>query len=206
VLTTVIGLLLAPIAVVTGVPWMNVNWFDFFARWALLSVPLVFATVILRRQRVLRPNNAKVLSWESWLFSFARWPYVLFGACFAIKELLVPKPRTIKVTPKGEHGLEPLPLRLLTPYIVVALLTMAAVWARSSNPAIRYYVVLCLMTGGAYVLLSGVVSILHAVEARRTVQVAWSHILVTVRGGLLASLLLGAAWLSTVLIVIPKLF
>jgi cellulose synthase/poly-beta-1,6-N-acetylglucosamine synthase-like glycosyltransferase len=206
VLTTVIGLLLAPIAVITGVPWMNVNWFDFFARWALLSVPLVFATIILRRQRVLRPNNAKVLSWESWLFSFARWPYVLFGAMFAVKELIIPKPRTIRVTPKGELGLEPLPLRLLFPYIVVAILTLGAVWARSSNPAIRYYVVLCLMTGGAYVLVAGVVSVLHAIEARRTVQVGWSAILVTVRSGLVAALLLGAAWLTTVLIVIPKLF
>ncbi|HEX3981671.1 MAG TPA: glycosyltransferase family 2 protein [Acidimicrobiales bacterium] len=206
VITTVTGLFLAPIAVVTGVPWMHVNWLAFFGRWVLVSVPLVLATLVLRSKGVLRPQRAKILSWESWLFSFARWPYVFFGFCIAVKELIVPKPRTIKVTPKGDLGLEPLPFRFLTPYFVIAAMTLTAVWARSENPAIRYYVALCLLTGGAYLLVAGAVSILHARQTRIEAHAPWSAAIGTVRTGLIVDTVLVAAWVTTVVIVIPKLF
>ncbi|MGD0314117.1 MAG: glycosyltransferase family 2 protein [Acidimicrobiales bacterium] len=206
VITTVTGLFLAPIAVVTGVPWMHVNWLAFFGRWVLVSVPLVLATVVLRSKGVLRPQRSKVLSWESWLFSFARWPYVFFGFCVAVKELIVPKPRTIKVTPKGDMSVEALPFRFLTPYFVIAAMTLAAVWSRSENPAIRYYVVLCLLTGGAYLLVAGAVSILHARQTRREARVSWSTAIGTVRTGLIVDAVMAAAWAASVVTIIPKLF
>ncbi len=206
VITTITGIFLAPIAVVTGVPWMHVNWLAFFGRWVLVSVPLVLITVVLRSKGVLRPQRSKVLSWESWLFSFARWPYVFFGFCVAVKELIVPKPRTIKVTPKGDRSVEALPFRFLTPYFVIAAMTLAAVWSRSENPAIRYYVVLCLLTGGAYLLVAGTVSILHARQTRRDAHVPWSVAIATVRTGLIIDAFMAAAWAATVVTVIPKLF
>jgi hypothetical protein len=206
VVTTVTGLFLAPIAVVTGVPWMHVNWLAFFGRWVLLSIPLVLATAVLRSKGALRPQKAKILSWEAWLFSFARWPYVFFGFCVAVKELIVPKPRIIKVTPKGKLGLEQLPFRFLTPYFVIAAMTLGAVWARSENPAIRYYVALCLLTGGAYLLVAGAVSILHAVQTRREAQAPWSAAFSTVGPGLMVVFVMTLAWAATVIDVIPKLF
>ena len=74
VLTTVAGVLLCPIAVVTGEPWMNVNYFEFLGRLVLMSVPFVVATLFLRAE-ASSPGVTKVLSWEHMLFSFARWPF-----------------------------------------------------------------------------------------------------------------------------------
>jgi cellulose synthase/poly-beta-1,6-N-acetylglucosamine synthase-like glycosyltransferase len=204
--TTVIGMFLAPIAVVTGVPWMHVNWLAFFIRWILLSVPLGLASLLLRRQGVLRPENAKILSWETWLYSFARWPYIALGLCSAVMEFIVPKGKTIKVTPKGGLGIEPLPMRFLAPYFAVGVLTLGAVWARSGSPAIRYYVVLCLLGGGTYLMVAGAVSVLHAIEARRIAAATWSDVIDAVGTGLLVVFVLAAAWVATVVTVIPTLF
>src|SRR5664280_551707 len=205
-ITTMAGLLLAPIAVVTGKPWMNVNYFEFIGRWILLSIPLLLATTLLRRRKALRPVDAKILSWEGWLFSFARWPSVAKGVCSGLKDCLVPRPRTIKVTPKGDRELEGLSVRLLAPYFVVCAIALGAVWARSAKPSIRYYVILCLLSAGVYLLVAGAVALLHAIEIRRSTEAGWSDALGTIRGGLLVVFAMDVAWVFTVVTVVPKLF
>jgi cellulose synthase (UDP-forming) len=204
-LTTIVGLAMAPIAVVSGEPWMNVNWFAFIGRWMLLSVPLLLATTLLRQKRVLRPVDAKILSWEVWLYSLARWPFVTWGFCSGLKERLFPKPRTIKVTPKGDRAVETLPVRFFTPFLAVCAVTIAAVWFRSRAPSVRYYVILCLLSAGTYLLVTTVITLLHAVETRRSTGVTWSDALVAVRGCLVAVAVVGAAWLVTVVVVVPGL-
>jgi cellulose synthase (UDP-forming) len=203
VITTLAGVLLSPIAVLTGEPWMNVNYFEFLGRLFLLALPFVIATLILRRRGFLRPVNAKVLCWEVWLFSFARWPYAAIGFLSGVKERITSKSRTIKVTPKGIRGLEVLSIRFILPYLVVSTVALGAVWARSGNPAVRYYVVLCLVMGSIYVLVALIIAFLHAVEAKRGTQSSWFAALGTIRGALLVASVLAAAWVCTIIIVAP---
>jgi cellulose synthase (UDP-forming) len=204
VVTTIAGISMGPIAVVTGEPWMNVNYFEFLARWLVLSVPLLTATAFLRHRRVLRPVDAKILTWEVWLFSLARWPYVALGFVSGLKERITSRPRTIKVTPKGERGLEVLSVRFLIPYLVVSSLTIGVVWFRSGNPAIRYYVVLCLLAAAIYLAVALSIAVLHAVETRRTTGATWFEAVGTIRTVLLALLGLSGVWAFTAVTVIPK--
>jgi cellulose synthase (UDP-forming) len=205
-LTTVAGLLLAPIAVVTGVPWMDVNYLAFLTLWFLISVPLVTATLLQRRRGVLRPVNAKVISWEAWLFAFASWPFVVWGVCSGLKEWVVTTPRSIKVTPKGNRGLELLRVRALLPFVGVCAIALGAVWERASEPATHFYVVLCFLTVLTYVLVMSMIVVLHASESRRATKAPWPDVLSTIRGSFATVFICFAAWSATVAVVLPHLF
>ena len=111
VVTTAAGLALAPTAAVTGRPWINVNYLAFLLHWWSISVWLVLLTVVLRRRGLLRPRSAPILSWENWLYTLSRWPYIARGIGAAIIQTVRPRPVTFKVTPKAAGGLERLPGR-----------------------------------------------------------------------------------------------
>ena len=78
-MTTTAGLALPPIAAVTGLPWINVNYASFLGHYWALSVWMILLIALVRRHGLLRPAKAPILSWESWLFALARWPFVAWG-------------------------------------------------------------------------------------------------------------------------------
>ena len=53
--TTAAGITLAPIAAVTGLPWINVNYLVFLAHWWSISIWLILIAALLRHRRLLRP-------------------------------------------------------------------------------------------------------------------------------------------------------
>ncbi|MDL5199876.1 glycosyltransferase [Streptomyces sp. ALI-76-A] len=166
-LTTTAGLLLPPIAAVTGHPWIDINYVAFLLHFWAMSFFLILLTVLLRRRGLLRPVDAPLLSWESWLFGLTRWPYVAWGAAAALAQRLRPRKVVFKVTPKVRDGMEPLPLRLMLPYLLLtAVLSGAAVVGQLTGPAIGY-VFLCLLGSLAYALVTLAVSVLHIRETAR---------------------------------------
>ncbi|WP_063753087.1 glycosyltransferase, partial [Streptomyces resistomycificus] len=170
-LTTTAGLLLPPIAAVTGQPWINVNYGAFLLHFWAMSFFLVVLTALLRRRGLLRPVDAPLLSWEGWLFGLTRWPYVAWGAAAAVTQRLRPKKVVFKVTPKRRSGIEPLPLRLMLPYLLITVvLSGAAVVGELTGPAIGY-VFLCLLGALSYALVTLSVSVLHVRESARSAGV-----------------------------------
>ena len=124
-------------AAVTGKPWINVNYLTFrIHRWSL-SVWLILLTLFLRRRRLLRPPDAPILSWENWLYTLVRWPYIARGIFSAVINWIYPRPVTFKVTPKGTGGPEPLPTRLMVPYIVISCGSAAAALVGEANQQCR---------------------------------------------------------------------
>ena len=167
VVTTGAGLLLPPIAAVTGLRWVQVNYLEFLGHWWLLSAWLVGVLLVLRRRGLLRPRRAPVLSWENWLYALVRWPYVAWGVVAAVGQRFRPTPITFRVTPKVRAGLEPLPVRLVAPYAVISIgLTLAAFTGEVRTGAVGY-VGLCLLGATAYATVVTAVSVLHGVEAAR---------------------------------------
>ena len=75
-LTTVAGLAMPVIAAVSGAAWINVDYIEFILRWMALNVCLLAITLFVRRRGLLRPKNAPVISWENWMYAFARWPFI----------------------------------------------------------------------------------------------------------------------------------
>jgi len=165
VMSTLGGLILAPYAAVTGRPWVNVNYVTFLLHWWSISIWLVLIVLFLRRRGLLRPTRAPILSWENWLYTLVRWPYIAWGIGSAVLQRLHPRPVTFKVTPKGTGELEPLPTRLMVPYILISFgSTAAALIGESTNDAVGY-IFLCILAGLTYALIAIVIPLLHAREA-----------------------------------------
>ncbi|NMM92710.1 N-acetylglucosaminyltransferase, partial [Rhodococcus sp. SRB_17] len=121
VFSTAVGLSLPPIAAVTGLPWVRVNYLDFLAHWLVPALFLLLLTAVLRRHQFLRPQRSPLLSWEVWLYALARWPIIGWGLIAACVQQISPKPVVFKVTPKGVSGVESMPVRLVAPYLVISV-------------------------------------------------------------------------------------
>ncbi|MFF4800957.1 glycosyltransferase [Streptomyces sp. NPDC001351] len=188
-LTTTCGLLLPPVAAVTGIPWVDVDYLSFLGHFWAMSFFLILLTVLLRRRGLLRPVDAPVLSWEGWLFGLARWPYVAWGTAVALMQRLRPKKVVFKVTPKARDGMEPLPLRLMLPYLLITVvLSGAAVVGELTGPAVGY-VFLCLLGSLSYALVTLAVGALHIRETARSAGVGVRRALHTAALPLTAGLL-----------------
>lgn len=185
--TTIAGTALPPIAAVTGLPWVNVSYFEFLVRFWAMYACLLTLLLLMRRWGLLRPRKAPLISWEGSLFLLTRWPFVAWGVFAGIVQTMRPRPVTFKVTPKARGGLETLPARLVAPYAVItALLSSAAVFGEL-NTDTAGYVFLSLLTASTYAVVAFAVSGLHAAEAARAFAVRRSAAVATVRGPLAVS-------------------
>ncbi|MFE9136511.1 glycosyltransferase family 2 protein [Streptomyces sp. NPDC007355] len=194
---TVMGILLPPIAAITGAPWIDVNYFAFLGHFWSMSLWLILLTLLCRRRGLLRPKDSPLFSWEIWLFGLSRWPYVAWGVLAAVTQKLRPRQITFKVTPKKRDGLEPLPLRAVAPYLLITtFLSGAALVGQFTGPAVGY-VFLCILGSASYAAVALAVGGLHVKETARATGVSAFRALRTaalpLTGGLLSLLPLGLA-------------
>lgn len=186
-LTVVTGLSLPPIAVLTGLPWMNVNYFDFLLHFWFMPLWVLLALLLMRRRGLTRPPRAPVISWEIWLFALARWPYIVWGVLAAARQRIRPRPVIFKVTPKQRSGAEPLLTRLVLPFAVLAVsLAGVTLFGELKRPAVGY-VFLSLLGAVAYGLVGLAVPLLHVREASRAAGMSLRSALATARTPLLVS-------------------
>ncbi len=165
VATTLLGLLLPPVAALTGRPWIRVNYGAFLLHWWSISLWLVLIALLLRRRGLLRPARAPVVSWENWLYSLARWPFVALGIGAALLMKVAPREVTLKVTPKGARGLERLAARLIAPFALVSLACSGAALIGERGSGAPGYVFLSALAGLVYAVVASAVALLHARES-----------------------------------------
>jgi cellulose synthase/poly-beta-1,6-N-acetylglucosamine synthase-like glycosyltransferase len=170
-----IGTLLPPIAAVFGIPWVNVSYLEFLARWASVSIWMLMLLAVLRYQRLLRPRGAPMVSWEVWLSSITRWPWVFWGVAASTMQKIYPRQVTFKVTPKGGSGLEPLPTKLVMPMVLLSLLLSVSAWIGEYRYGEPGYIMLCLLGSSMYLIAAFAVCILHGVEIGRVAKVTSGH-------------------------------
>ena len=92
-----------------------------------------------KKARFATSATRPILSWENWLYTLARWPYIARGICSAVVHRLLLSTTTFRVTPKGTGRLEPLPVRLMIPYVIVSSgSAAAALFGESTNNAVGY--------------------------------------------------------------------
>ncbi|MFF9100247.1 glycosyltransferase family 2 protein [Streptomyces rubrogriseus] len=168
-LMVIAGLVLPPVAVVTGIPWVAVDYFDFLLHFWSLPGWLLLTLLLLRRRGLLRPPGAPLVSWEVWLFALARWPFVVWGLVGAAAQRLRPRPLTFKVTPKGAEGPQPLLARLVLPFATLAAGLSGVALYGELNSASVGYVFLCLLAAVGYAAVAVAVPLLHLREAGRRV-------------------------------------
>ncbi|WP_166741838.1 glycosyltransferase [Cumulibacter soli] len=161
------GLALFVIANLTGRPWVSVNLLVFFVVWFVLNGCMLGVAFVLRRARLRRPVDAPIISWRRAVYSGSRYPFVLIGVCAAIWERVVPRTLDFKVTPKGNSGPQPLPVRLILPFLVTAILLAGSAAIGTENRPVVGYVGLSLLGSLSTVTLAIVIALLHAADSRR---------------------------------------
>ncbi len=112
----------------TGDRMVNVAYPDFLMHIAPLSIWLIVLAFCWRSTGTFRPMNAKVLSMDSTVFIFARWPWALLGSLAALRDRFSPKFVDFRITPKGATSATMLPYRVIAPYVVLSAVSGMAAW------------------------------------------------------------------------------
>jgi cellulose synthase/poly-beta-1,6-N-acetylglucosamine synthase-like glycosyltransferase len=172
---SLVGTALPPIAAITGVPWVHVSYVEFLARWATVGIWPLLLIAVLRSRGLLRPRRAPVLSWEVWLSSITRWPFVLWGVTAATMQKIFPRQVTFKVTPKGGGGLEPLPMNLVLPLLFLSTFMSAGALLGEYGYGAAGYILLCLLGSAMYLVAAFAVCFLHGKEIGRAAKVTTAH-------------------------------
>lgn len=170
-LTQLIGWLTPIVALVTGRPWVQVDYFQFLGMQMPVTLSCLGIVWWVKRQGWLRPRESALLSWRSALLMLARWPFVLMAVIEAILGWLTKRDFPFRVTPKGARGVKALPLRLLAPYIIIvsgSLTAIAIHLAVGHARTVDGYLYLALVNAILYVAVIVAVLALNVRENLRT--------------------------------------
>jgi cellulose synthase (UDP-forming) len=159
---------LVPVAALLSArPWVNVSY-----PWFLLLAGLCGATSLSivawsRAGGWLRPPGVPLISWETFVYQLARWPWVLLGSLAAILDVISKKPFAFRVTPKGSGALPPLPARVLLPYLALASISAVAAAVQSDAGSAAGYYYFAIVDSCMYALVASVVVGMHLWETSR---------------------------------------
>lgn len=153
--------LIPVLAVIFDMRYANVTYPEFVlhAIWPPLILTSIAYT--LRADGVFRPRNAPVLGWEKALFLALQWPWVLWGCLMAVRDRFTGRFVDFRITPKGEAAEAALPLRVLAPYVVLALGCIIPVLLNDQVLDARGFYFLALLNGSIYAIISAVIVIRH---------------------------------------------
>jgi cellulose synthase (UDP-forming) len=173
-LTQLIGWLSPIIALLTGRPWVRVDYFAFFGLQLPVTLSCLGIVWWVKRRGWLRPRESALLSWRSALLMLARWPFVLMAVAEAVLGWITKRDFPFRVTPKGARGVKALPIRLLAPYAVIVLGSLAAIAIHLRSGGARDvdgYLYLALVNAALYVALIVAVMALNIRENLHTWRV-----------------------------------
>jgi cellulose synthase (UDP-forming) len=157
--------ILLPIFALFGhTPWVNVNYILFLG----FMFPLTFISIIivyyLADLKVLRPHNAKIISWETVLFQFVRWPWVLYACVIAFIDWARNKEFVFRITPKGETASKRLSSTVLMPYYAIIIVSLSACFLVTDPGAAVGYFYFCLLNALIYTVVVVSILLLHIKE------------------------------------------
>jgi cellulose synthase (UDP-forming) len=166
-LTILIGVLLPVLALINDKPWADVNYIEFLCRYFLLTITCVIPVAWIGRNGWFRPHYAPVMSWQTFLFQFARWPWILAGVCNAFISWVMRKELPFRVTPKGANAPKPLPFKILYPYLIISIVSASCVILLGQVSNAQGYYFLSLLNSLVYVGISCSIVWLHIRETYR---------------------------------------
>jgi cellulose synthase/poly-beta-1,6-N-acetylglucosamine synthase-like glycosyltransferase len=135
-------LLLPVIALFSTVAWVDVIYIEFLLRIVPVIACLLAISGFLVKLGHARPVNAKVVSWETALFVFVRWPWSLLGCLVAVHDRMRQRRAAFRITPKPGAARETvLPARFSLPYLLLALIAISPVFLVSSTGSAGGYVI-----------------------------------------------------------------
>ncbi|NDR58711.1 glycosyltransferase family 2 protein [Aliiruegeria sabulilitoris] len=160
-------LYLLPIAAVLfDMRYADVTYPAFLAHAIWPAVAVTLMAYALRSDGFLRPLNAKVLGWEKALFLALQWPWVLWGCVMAVRDRLTGDFVDFRITPKGGAVEARLPLRVVMPYVVLALGCILPVLLVDDLQTAMGFYFLTLLNGTIYTIIVIFIVFYHLRENR----------------------------------------
>jgi cellulose synthase (UDP-forming) len=159
--------LLPPLGLALGRSFVNIFYLEFL----LISIwPIIISIVTvhwLKRQKLLRPVNAKVLSWEGVCFELARWPWVVWAVIDAFRVTISKSDLTWRITPKDSKGRARVPVRFLIPYLLIIFACGVAMIICEPNPATWGYFWFTMINTACYLVLLTVILYFNTKESQQ---------------------------------------
>lgn len=156
---------LAPIvALLTRRTWVAVLYPSFFVHSAILTLAIISLMAWVRRNGWFRPRDAKVLSWEGMVFTFARWPWSLLGVLTGVYAGLTRRELPFRVTPKGGAAASAVPPGVVLPYLALsAACALPVLLIDRPGTAVGFYVI-SLANALIYLVVATVIIVMHRLE------------------------------------------
>lgn len=152
------------VALLRGSGFVNVTYPAFLMHFTPLSIVLIGLAYRWRSSGSYRPYDAKILSWEHVFFQFARWPWALAGFTAAVRDRLVGSAVDFRITPKGTSDVDPLPVRVLMPYIILSAASALPALLIESPGEARGFYIFALVNAALYAVLLVIIVLQHARE------------------------------------------
>jgi cellulose synthase/poly-beta-1,6-N-acetylglucosamine synthase-like glycosyltransferase len=152
------------LALVRQQNFVAVTYPDFLAHFTPLSVALMVLAYRWRSSGSFRPFDAKILSWETMFFLFARWPWALAGTVAAVRDRIMGSHVDFRITPKGASEVDPLPSRVLMPYGILSIISTLPVLLVQNAGETRGFYIFAIINAVLYTLLFLTIVVQHARE------------------------------------------
>ncbi|RCW80856.1 glycosyltransferase family 2 protein [Phyllobacterium bourgognense] len=152
------------LALVRQQNFVAVTYPDFLAHFMPLSVALMVLAYRWRSSGSFRPFDAKILSWETMFFLFARWPWALAGTVAAVRDRIMGSHVDFRITPKGASEVDPLPSRVLMPYGILSIISTLPVLLMQNAGETRGFYIFAIINAVLYTLLFLTIVVQHARE------------------------------------------
>jgi cellulose synthase (UDP-forming) len=158
--------LLPLLALALGVPFAHVGYAEFLGWSAPPTLSAMAVILWIKKQGLLRPANAKILSWEMVLFQLARWPWVVCAIIDAVKCSMTKTTLDWKITPKAQADKPAIPVSMFVPYIIIVIASSIVGVVHPDSPYIGGYLYLTIFNILTYVLLIATIAVCHHCESQ----------------------------------------
>lgn len=172
VLTTLLAYVLPLAAIVLNNPIVNINYFEYIFLSTLQLFIILGLVTWVRNQRLFRPSDSKVMSWEGMFYLLSSWPYILWGLINSVFDTYTKQSIDFKITPKTKDSKSILRITQITPYIILAIIPSVLVVIMDNQTHAAGYYYLTILTGVFYfALLCAIIINQHkeSTEPRREV-------------------------------------
>ncbi|HEY1454763.1 MAG TPA: glycosyltransferase family 2 protein [Roseiarcus sp.] len=142
---------------------VRVTYPEFLIYYAIPNLILVAMGYWWRRNRLVRPSNVKVISWEGAIFLLARWPWSLFGVVAGIVNVSRGREVEFRITPKASKSRVSVPFRVILPYLALSGASSFVALLFDAPAASGFYVFAC-MNAITYAVVMVVIVLGHVME------------------------------------------
>ncbi|MRU16365.1 glycosyltransferase [Roseovarius sp. A21] len=149
------------VAVLFDIRYADVTYPQFILHITAPTLAMIAFSVSLKRDGFYRPKDGRVWSWEKALFPALQWPWVLWGCLMAVRDRVFGGFVDFRITPKGEAVDIKLPLRVVLPYVGLALgCFIPVIMVDFLQDAAGFYL-LTFISGFAYLVVVIVIVVRH---------------------------------------------